>query len=62
MIWDDPISAAEIEQNRVLLDAVNAAIERHKPCAKCGRPRSPEPWPLKRPNLCSPKHWARCIR
>lgn len=29
-------------------------------CRKCGRKQ--DPWPLNRPNLCSPSDWAVCIR
>ena len=28
-------------------------------CERCGRNK--EPWPLKRPGNCSPKHWVNCI-
>ena len=28
-------------------------------CPKCGR--ESKPWPLKRPNTCSPKNWAYCL-
>ena len=29
-------------------------------CLRCGRVL--DPWPLRRADVCSPKHWARCIR
>lgn len=29
-------------------------------CPKCGRENYP--WPIERPNPCSPKDWAHCIR
>lgn len=39
--------------------ADGSAYTQEPVCAMCGRPWAP--WPLRRPALCAPKDWVRCI-